>query len=105
MQLCQCIDFRISNLQNCIIRLCLGFSCGSGGKEYACSVGDLGLIPGLRKSPGVGKSYPLQYSDLENSKDSDTTDFHKSQTKFEAINYSSNRYLSKKQMQIANRHG
>ena len=30
-------------------------------------VGDLGLIPGLGRSPGEGKGYPLQYSGLENS--------------------------------------
>ena len=30
---------------------------------------DLGLIPGLGRSPGEGKGYPLQYSDLENSTD------------------------------------
>ena len=47
----------------------LGFPCGSTGKELACNVGDLGLIPGLRRSPGEGKGYPLQYSDLENSMD------------------------------------
>ena len=34
----------------------LGFSCGSAGKESACNVGDLGLIPGLGRSPGEGKS-------------------------------------------------
>ena len=32
-------------------------------------MGDLGLIPGLERSPGEGKGYPLQYSDLENSMD------------------------------------
>ena len=31
----------------------LGFPCGSGGKESTCNVGDLGLIPGLGRSPGV----------------------------------------------------
>ena len=40
---------------------------GSDGKESACNAGDLGLIPGLGRSPGEGKSYPLQYSGLENS--------------------------------------
>ena len=30
--------------------------------------GDLGSIPGLGRSPGEGKGYPLQYSGLENSK-------------------------------------
>ena len=38
-------------------------------KESACNAGDLDLIPGLGKSPGEGKGYPLQYSDLENSMD------------------------------------
>ena len=41
--------------------------CGSAGKESTCSAGDLGLIPGLGRSPGEGKGYPLQYSGLENS--------------------------------------
>ena len=45
----------------------LGFPCGSAGKESACNAGDLGSIPGLGRSPGEGKGYPLQYSCLENS--------------------------------------
>ena len=44
-----------------------GFPCGSAGKESAYKVGDLGSIPGLGKSPGGGKVYPLHYSRLENS--------------------------------------
>ena len=36
-------------------------------KESTCNVGDLGLIPGLARSPGEGNGYPLQYSGLENS--------------------------------------
>ena len=47
----------------------LGFPCGSAGKESACNAGDLGSMPGLGRSPGEGKGYPLQYSDLENSMD------------------------------------
>ena len=39
------------------------------GKESTCNVGDLGSIPGLRRSPGEGNGYPLQYSGLENSLD------------------------------------
>ena len=31
--------------------------------------GDVGLIPGLGRSPGEGKGYPLEYSGLENSMD------------------------------------
>ena len=46
-----------------------GFPGSSAGKESACSVGDLGLIPGLGRSPGEGNSYPCQYSGLENSMD------------------------------------
>ena len=37
--------------------------------ESACNAGDLGSIPGLGRSLGEGKGYPLQYSGLENSKD------------------------------------
>ena len=44
-------------------------SCGSAGKESACSEGDLGSIPGVGRSPGEGKGYLLQYSGLENSVD------------------------------------
>jgi len=48
----------------------LGLPCGSADKDSACNVGNLGLIPGLGRSPGEGKGYPLQYSSLENSMDS-----------------------------------
>ena len=47
----------------------LGFLCGSASKESAGNAGDLGSIPGLGRSPGEGKGYPLQYSGLENSMD------------------------------------
>ena len=47
----------------------LGFPCGSAGRDSACNVEDLGLIPGLGRSSGEGKGYPLQYSGLENSMD------------------------------------
>ena len=36
------------------------------GKESACNAGDLGLIPGLWRSPGGGHGNPLEYSCLEN---------------------------------------
>ena len=42
---------------------------GSAGKESTCNVGDLGSIPGLRRSPEEGKGYPLHYSGLENFMD------------------------------------
>ena len=50
---------------------------GSAGKDSVCDGGDLGLIPGLGRSPGEGKGYPLQYSGLENPmdcKELDTTE-------------------------------
>jgi len=39
---------------------------GSDRKESACNAGDLGLVPGLGRSPGEQNGYPLQYSCLEN---------------------------------------
>ena len=47
----------------------LGFPGGLYGKESACSVGDLGLIPGLGSFPGEGDGNPLQFSCLDNSMD------------------------------------
>ena len=41
----------------------------SNGKECACNVGDLGLIPRSERSPGEGHGNPLQYSCLDNSMD------------------------------------
>ena len=43
------------------------FPCGSSGKESTCNAEDVGSIPGLGRSPGEGKGYPLQYSGLENT--------------------------------------
>ena len=45
------------------------FPSGSAGKESACNAGDLGLIPGLGRSPGGRHSNALQYSCLENPMD------------------------------------
>ena len=53
----------------CNIKAKLGFPDGSAGEESACNVGDMGSVPGLGRSPGEGKGYPLQYSGLENSMD------------------------------------
>ena len=55
-------------------------SCDSAGKESTPNAGDLGLIPGLGRSPGEGKGYPLQYSGLENSMNSITHGIAKSRT-------------------------
>ena len=38
-------------------------------KKSTCNVRDLSSIPGLGRSPGERKGYPLQYSCLENSMD------------------------------------
>ena len=46
-----------------------GFPCNSVGKESACSAGDLGLIPGLGRSPGEGNGNPFQYHCLETPMD------------------------------------
>ena len=50
----------------------LGFPGGSVVKNPPANAGDardLGLIPGLGRSPGEGNGYPLQYSCLENPMD------------------------------------
>ena len=67
------------NKENCYLGISLFFLMlsllywaypgSSDGKESAFNVGDLGLIPGLGRSPGEGNGNPLQYSYLENSMD------------------------------------
>ena len=47
----------------------MGFPGSLDGKESACNAGDLGLIPGLGRSPGEGNGNPFQYSCLENPMD------------------------------------
>ena len=47
----------------------LDFPGGSDGQESACNAGDLGLIPGLGRSPGEGNGNLLQYSCLVNPMD------------------------------------
>ena len=49
------------------------FPGGSDGKASAYNEGDLGSIPGLRRSPGEGNGNPLQYSCLENPMDGGTS--------------------------------
>ena len=50
-----------------IIHFKVGFPGDSDHK--VCNAGDLGLIPGLGRSPGEGNGYPFQYSCLEVSMD------------------------------------
>ena len=80
-QACQTqLSFLLQILLNTLFTI-LGFPCGSAGKESAFNAGDLGLIPGLGRSPGEGKGYALQYSGLENSMDSIVHGVSKSQTR------------------------
>ena len=46
----------------------MGFPGGSDDTVPAYNAGDLGSIPRLGRCPGEGNGYPLQYSDLENSR-------------------------------------
>ena len=50
----------------CPLQPCPG---GSDGKESSCNAGDLGLIPGLGRSPGGGHGNLLQHSCLESFMD------------------------------------
>ena len=59
----------------------LGFPSGSADKESTCNAGDVGLSPGLGRSPGERNSYPLQYSGLENSMGCIVHGLTKSQTR------------------------
>ena len=70
----------------------MGFPGGSDGKLSACSAGDLGWIPGLGRSLGEGKGYPLQYFGLENSRDCIVLGVAKNQTRPAAL--SSEAYLA-----------
>ena len=53
----------------CIAQGTMGFSGGSDSKEFTCNAGDLGLIPGMGRSPGGGNGNSLQYACLENPMD------------------------------------
>ena len=64
-----------------------GFPSGSAGKESARNAGDLGPIPGLGRSPGEGKGYPLQYCDLENSMDCIVHGVAKSRTQLRDLHF------------------
>ena len=64
-------DPETSHMENscfCLIQL-MDFPGGSDSKASAYNVGELVLIPGSGRSPGVGNGYPLQYSCLENPMD------------------------------------
>ena len=65
------------------------FPCGSAGKESACNAGDPRSVPGLRRSPGEGNGYPLQYSGLENVQDSMAHGVAKSWTQLRDFHFTS----------------
>ena len=65
----------------------MDFPGGSAGKESACNAGDLGSIPGLGRSPGEEKDYPLQYSGLESSLDCIVHGVAKSRTRLSNFHF------------------
>ena len=65
----------------------MGFPCGLAGKESTCNARDLGSVPGLGRSHGEGKVYPLQYSGLENSMDYIVHGLAKSQTQLSDFHF------------------
>ena len=67
----------------------LGFPGGWAGKESTYNAGDLGLTPGLVRSPGEGKGYPFQYSGLENSMDCIVQGVVKRQTRLSYFHFHS----------------
>ena len=60
----QCVLSSYTLMQSCMWHM--DFPGDSDGKESACNAGDMGLIPGSRRSPGEGNGNSLQYSCLEN---------------------------------------
>ena len=65
----------------------LGFPCGLLVKNSTHNVGNLGLIPGLGRSHGEGKGYPLQCSGLENFMDCIVRGVAKSRTWLNDFHY------------------
>ena len=57
-----CIVHGVTKNQTRLNDFHFGFPDSSVGKEYACSAGDSGLIPGSGRSPEEGLVYPLRYS-------------------------------------------
>ncbi len=51
------------------LKVSLGFPGGAVDQNPPANAGNMGLIPGLGRSPGEGNGNPLQYSGLENPMD------------------------------------
>ena len=83
---CKWLRWMPTHTENCVIgNKPQAFPHSSVGKESTCSEGDLGSIPGLRRSPGKGKGYPLQCSGLESSMDCVVHGVTKGQTQLSAF--------------------
>ena len=65
----------------------MGFPCDSAGRESAHNVGDLGSVPGLGRSLGEGKGYPLHHSGLENTMGCTVHEVKKSQTQLSNFHF------------------
>ena len=98
-QICMCPIFKMINpaiicYRKYILSSSLeeGFPHSSVGKEFPCNAGDLGLIPGLGRSPGERKGCPLQYSGLENSMDCIGQGVTKSRTRLSNFHFSLEEY-------------
>ena len=76
----------------------MGFPGGSTSKESTCKAGDLGLIPGLGRSPGEGNGHPLQYSGLKNSMDCIVHGVAKSQTRLSDFPFTFHFHALEKEM-------
>ena len=70
----------------------MGFPDSSVGKESSCNTGDPSWIPGLERSPGEWKGYPLPYSGLENSRDCIVYGVAKSWTRLSGFHFQGNRH-------------
>ena len=69
-------------------------------KESACKLGDLGSVPGLGRSPGEGKGYPLQHTGLENSMGSIVHGGAKSQGRLSGFQFHTSYFSAEKISQV-----
>ena len=76
------------------------FPDSSVGKESARNAGDPSSVPGLGRSSGEGKGYPLQYPSLESSMDYIIHGVAKSQTQLSNFHFSSLQAISNSYKQI-----
>ena len=68
-QECSTVNLALTFLSLNFLLFALGFPGPSLVKNPSANAGDMGLNPGLGRSPGEGKGNPLQYSGLENPTD------------------------------------